>query len=180
MAGRIRQGGHVIPEPVIRRHFASGLVNFRDHYKMAVNDWLLYARAAQSNCRFATQIEGRDILQALHVQAERGDPGGAEAFGLGVAAQEVGALGSYVDRMDGGLDAAGIGQRLDKALLPLGRPANVAGIVAGTGVKAGRTATWQASGSGLLSIMNANRGWGRARRCGIRLGVVGQGFLRPA
>ena len=39
---RVQQGGHDIPERVIRRRFASGLVNFQRHYKMAVNDWMLY------------------------------------------------------------------------------------------------------------------------------------------
>lgn len=42
VAERVRQGGHNIPEPVIRRRFASGLTNFENHYKMAVNDWMLY------------------------------------------------------------------------------------------------------------------------------------------
>ena len=39
---RVRQGGHDIPEPVIRRRFTSGLANFQRHYKMAVSDWMLY------------------------------------------------------------------------------------------------------------------------------------------
>lgn len=38
---RVRQGGHDIPEAVIRRRFASGLANFENHYKMAVSDWVL-------------------------------------------------------------------------------------------------------------------------------------------
>jgi predicted ABC-type ATPase len=39
---RVRQGGHDIPEKVIRRRFASGLDNFRHYYQMAVSDWMLY------------------------------------------------------------------------------------------------------------------------------------------
>ena len=39
---RVRQGGHDIPEPVIRRRFTSGIANFQHHYKMAVSDWMLY------------------------------------------------------------------------------------------------------------------------------------------
>jgi predicted ABC-type ATPase len=39
---RVRQGGHDIPEAVIRRRFQSGLANFHGHYKLAVNDWALY------------------------------------------------------------------------------------------------------------------------------------------
>jgi predicted ABC-type ATPase len=42
VASRVRQGGHNIPEAVIRRRFVSGLENFRLHYKDAVDDWALY------------------------------------------------------------------------------------------------------------------------------------------
>ena len=45
VAARVRQGGHDIPEPVIRRRFASGLRNFREHYQQAVDDWALYDNA---------------------------------------------------------------------------------------------------------------------------------------
>ncbi len=39
---RVRQGGHNIPDAVIRRRFASGLDKFRRHYKNAVNLWAFY------------------------------------------------------------------------------------------------------------------------------------------
>ena len=42
VAGRVAQGGHSIPEAVIRRRFASGLRNFHDRYKRIVNAWTLY------------------------------------------------------------------------------------------------------------------------------------------
>jgi predicted ABC-type ATPase len=42
VAERVRQGGHDIPEPVIRRRFAAGWNNFHWRYKPAVNDWALY------------------------------------------------------------------------------------------------------------------------------------------
>lgn len=42
VASRVRQGGHDIAEPVIRRRFAAGLDNFHRRYKHAVNDWALY------------------------------------------------------------------------------------------------------------------------------------------
>jgi predicted ABC-type ATPase len=45
VATRVRQGGHDIPEPVIRRRFAVGWNNFRKHYKQAVEDWALYDNA---------------------------------------------------------------------------------------------------------------------------------------
>ena len=42
VALRVSQGGHDVPEAVIRRRFASGLDNFHRHYKLAVDDWALY------------------------------------------------------------------------------------------------------------------------------------------
>ena len=38
----MRQGGHDIPEAVIRRRFATGWDNFRHRYRNAVDDWALY------------------------------------------------------------------------------------------------------------------------------------------
>lgn len=42
VAQRVRQGGHHIPEAVIRRRFAAGLENFRNLYAPAVDAWALY------------------------------------------------------------------------------------------------------------------------------------------
>lgn len=41
VAIRVRQGGHNIPEEVIRRRYAHGLANF-EHYKLLVDSWQLY------------------------------------------------------------------------------------------------------------------------------------------
>lgn len=45
VAERVRQGGHNIPEPVIRRRFAAGMKNFLHHYRDTVDDWVLYDNA---------------------------------------------------------------------------------------------------------------------------------------
>ena len=42
VARRVLQGGHNIPEGVIRRRFKAGLENFHQHYKEAVDSWALY------------------------------------------------------------------------------------------------------------------------------------------
>lgn len=39
---RVREGGHNIPEPVIRRRFAGGLSNFEALYKPLIDEWALY------------------------------------------------------------------------------------------------------------------------------------------
>lgn len=48
VAGRVRQGGHGIPEGVIRRRFAAGLRNFENAYKPAVDAWAKYDNVGES------------------------------------------------------------------------------------------------------------------------------------
>jgi predicted ABC-type ATPase len=45
VAERVRQGGHDVPEPVIRRRLTAGLRNFGRHYRGQVDDWALYDNA---------------------------------------------------------------------------------------------------------------------------------------
>ena len=42
VAARVAQGGHFIPEGVIRRRFTTGLRNFHAVYKKLVDGWVLY------------------------------------------------------------------------------------------------------------------------------------------
>lgn len=42
VAERVRQGGHDIPEAVIRRRFTAGLQNFDHYYRQAVNSWMIF------------------------------------------------------------------------------------------------------------------------------------------
>ena len=42
VAARVRQGGHPIPESLIRRRFAAGLTNFETIYKYEVDHWAQY------------------------------------------------------------------------------------------------------------------------------------------
>ncbi|MDR1936077.1 MAG: zeta toxin family protein [Candidatus Accumulibacter sp.] len=42
VAERVRQGGHDIPQAVIRRRFVAGWRNFQEYYRAVVDDWTLY------------------------------------------------------------------------------------------------------------------------------------------
>jgi predicted ABC-type ATPase len=42
VAARVRQGGHSVPDDVVRRRFASGRENFESIYKALVDEWRLY------------------------------------------------------------------------------------------------------------------------------------------
>jgi predicted ABC-type ATPase len=48
VAERVRQGGHHIPEEVIRRRFAAGRRNFEAAYKPAVDAWAKYDNVGES------------------------------------------------------------------------------------------------------------------------------------
>lgn len=48
VAQRVRQGGHDIPEAVIRRRFHAGLDNFHQHYAAAVDAWTLYDNTGET------------------------------------------------------------------------------------------------------------------------------------
>ena len=48
VAQRVKQGGHNIPEEVIRRRFAAGLTNFSEHYASLVDAWALYDNSGPS------------------------------------------------------------------------------------------------------------------------------------
>jgi predicted ABC-type ATPase len=47
VALRVQQGGHNIPEPIIRRRFIAGLRNFDLYYKKCVNRWAKYDNAGK-------------------------------------------------------------------------------------------------------------------------------------
>ncbi len=47
VAGRVAQGGHDIPEVVIRRRFHAGISNFHALYKPLVDDWRLYDNSGE-------------------------------------------------------------------------------------------------------------------------------------
>ncbi|WP_085315501.1 AAA family ATPase [Derxia lacustris] len=48
VAERVRQGGHHIPEPVIRRRFETGRSNFERLYAPKVDAWALYDNAGDA------------------------------------------------------------------------------------------------------------------------------------
>jgi predicted ABC-type ATPase len=56
VAARVQQGGHGIPEDVIRRRYDAGLLNFQNRYKSLVDAWVLYDNSGDSP-RFMEQGE---------------------------------------------------------------------------------------------------------------------------
>jgi len=48
VAERVKQGGHNIPEAVIRRRFAAGLKNFEQVYQALVDSWMQFDNSGDS------------------------------------------------------------------------------------------------------------------------------------
>ena len=48
VAERVKQGGHNIPEAIIRRRFDAGLRNFQEAYKSAVDAWALFDNVVEA------------------------------------------------------------------------------------------------------------------------------------
>ena len=44
---RVKQGGHDVPEEVIRRRFMTGWSNFNQIYKRLVDTWVLYDNSGE-------------------------------------------------------------------------------------------------------------------------------------
>jgi predicted ABC-type ATPase len=44
---RVKQGGHNIPEDIIRRRYEAGWKNFQEVYKGLVNAWVLYDNSGE-------------------------------------------------------------------------------------------------------------------------------------
>ena len=51
---RVAQGGHNVPEPVVRRRFRAGLRNFLDLYRGLVNSWVSYDNSGPIPIRTAS------------------------------------------------------------------------------------------------------------------------------
>jgi len=47
VAERVRQGGHAVPEAVIRRRFSKGLLLFDTVYRFLVDDWMLFDNSGE-------------------------------------------------------------------------------------------------------------------------------------
>jgi len=48
VSARVQQGGHDVPEAVIRRRFAAGWYNFEHRYQPLVDSWRLYDNAGEN------------------------------------------------------------------------------------------------------------------------------------
>lgn len=57
VAARVAQGGHAVPEEVIRRRYLSGWRNFEQRYKVIVDAWAHYDNSGHSPVLIAERME---------------------------------------------------------------------------------------------------------------------------
>lgn len=63
VAIRVKEGGHNIPEDVIRRRYERGLFNFFNKFRFKVDSWLFYNN---SKDEFLQIAEGRKSVEYIH------------------------------------------------------------------------------------------------------------------
>jgi len=44
---RVLEGGHHVPDDVVRRRFHAGIANFESHYKASVDEWMLFDNSGE-------------------------------------------------------------------------------------------------------------------------------------
>ena len=59
---RVSEGGHSIPEDIIRRRYRKGIINFDQLFKQAVDFWLLINNSENPYCFVAEGQYGKEFL----------------------------------------------------------------------------------------------------------------------
>jgi predicted ABC-type ATPase len=59
---RVKEGGHNIPEKVIRRRYENGLRNFFDIFKSIVDDWMLIDNSGEPYELIAEKMQSEEII----------------------------------------------------------------------------------------------------------------------
>jgi predicted ABC-type ATPase len=69
VAERVRQGGHGIPENVIRRRFSAGLWNFFALYQGLADTWQMFDNSAAGGPRLIASGRASESLEVLDAKA---------------------------------------------------------------------------------------------------------------
>lgn len=59
---RVKEGGHHIPEDVIRRRYESGLINFFRLFQPIVNDWMFIDNSGEPYQIIATESGSKEDI----------------------------------------------------------------------------------------------------------------------
>lgn len=64
---RVKEGGHNIPEKVIRRRYKNGLKNFFDIFKSTVDDWMLIDNSGEPYELIAEKTQSEEIIYNVEI-----------------------------------------------------------------------------------------------------------------
>tara|TARA_R110002049_G_scaffold2485_2_gene18210 strand:- start:11408 stop:11983 length:576 start_codon:yes stop_codon:yes gene_type:complete len=64
---RVKEGGHNIPEKVIRRRYENGLRNFFDIFKSIVDDWMLIDNSGDPYELIAEKTQSEEIIYNVEI-----------------------------------------------------------------------------------------------------------------
>ena len=59
MRGRVAEGGHDVPEPVVRRRFGRSIQNFLADYRRLADSWILFDNSGTTPEIVAFEEEGK-------------------------------------------------------------------------------------------------------------------------
>jgi predicted ABC-type ATPase len=67
---RVLEGGHDVPEVVVRRRFERSIRNFLTSYRVLAESWTLFDNSAETPKIVASEVEGKlSIMEADHYRA---------------------------------------------------------------------------------------------------------------
>jgi predicted ABC-type ATPase len=69
VAQRVRQGGHDVPEPVVRRRFVAGLRNFFAPYQSIADTWQMFDNSGVTGPGLIASGRGRQPVHVVDVEA---------------------------------------------------------------------------------------------------------------
>jgi predicted ABC-type ATPase len=58
IAGRVHEGGHDVPDAVVRRRFAKGLPNLFRVYRPLLDSWTIFDNSSEEPCVIASEADG--------------------------------------------------------------------------------------------------------------------------
>ncbi|MGH2632934.1 MAG: hypothetical protein ACRDG3_05950, partial [Tepidiformaceae bacterium] len=61
VAGRVRAGGHFVPDDVVARRYRGGIANFFTLYRPIADDWKVYDNSGEPGLRLVAEGEGNSL-----------------------------------------------------------------------------------------------------------------------
>jgi predicted ABC-type ATPase len=67
---RVREGGHDVPAPVVRRRFTRCIRNFLLHYRPLADSWMLFDNSGEAPVAIAVQKQGKLSIMSEEIYTD--------------------------------------------------------------------------------------------------------------